>query len=198
MGLRFEINATERSQVSAAFSGVAGEAVYRTALLGLPGYETYVRVLELPDPKYPDQPEAEIDETAMNKFLGSDVHLVDTVVEALSNPIDLSQQFTFLLWDGWGWDPELPTESRVHLGSIRSYIPARGSLADWRGWSTHQSETFDPSFVWPDDRAWCVAFDVDAHFAGVGASAMAIQRVIQVLAPSVVRESWESSPPLYG
>ena len=32
----------------------------------------------------------------------------------------------------------------------------------------------DPAFVWPADQAWCLANDVDPHWAGIGADASAI------------------------
>ncbi|NTV38513.1 MAG: hypothetical protein HGA51_00935 [Demequinaceae bacterium] len=35
-----------------------------------------------------------------------------------------------------------------------------------------------PSFIWPADHAWCIAADVDPHWAGVGASAAAIERLL--------------------
>lgn len=198
MSLQFEIDAAVGGRLQATFDAIPSEDQFSAAFLGPPGHETYARALELPDPRYPDQPEAEIDEATIDAFLSSDTQIVRKVVEALSDPVDSSQRFTFLLWDGWGWDPKLPTDNRVHLGGIRSYTPARGSLAEWREWMADQHEAYEPGHVWPDDRAWCVAFDVDAHFAGVGASASAIERLTHLPELTVVPWSWGSSPALYG
>ena len=35
-----------------------------------------------------------------------------------------------------------------------------------------------PAFVWPSDHTWCIAADIDPHWAGVGASARLIERLI--------------------
>lgn len=57
----------------------------------------------------------------------------------------------------------------------RAYWLFRGPLADvgaWdsaRGWSSQfRLDHAEPAFVWPADRAWCVANDVDPHWVGVG------------------------------
>jgi hypothetical protein len=57
----------------------------------------------------------------------------------------------------------------------RAYWLLRGPLADvgaWesaRGWpSRFRLDEAEPAFVWPADRAWCVANDVDPHWVGVG------------------------------
>ena len=36
----------------------------------------------------------------------------------------------------------------------------------------------DPAFVWPADHAWCLANDVDPHWAGIGADASAIDDLV--------------------
>jgi hypothetical protein len=51
----------------------------------------------------------------------------------------------------------------------RAYFLFRGAAADLAGW-----EGPDPAFVWPADRTWCLADDVDPHYAGIGASTAAI------------------------
>jgi hypothetical protein len=59
----------------------------------------------------------------------------------------------------------------------RGYWLFRGPLADVGTWNTAQGwpagcrlvET-EPAFVWPADHAWCVAKDVDPHWAGIGGS----------------------------
>jgi len=67
----------------------------------------------------------------------------------------------------------------------RAYWLFRGPLADvgtWdvaQGWPDQQRlADAEPAFVWPADRAWCIANDVDPHYAGIGASSAAIERLL--------------------
>jgi hypothetical protein len=36
----------------------------------------------------------------------------------------------------------------------------------------------DPAVIWPADRAWCLANDVDPHWAGIGADVSAIDKLV--------------------
>lgn len=67
----------------------------------------------------------------------------------------------------------------------RAYWLFRGALTDvgtWdcaRGWpGLCRLDEADPAFVWPGDRAWCIASDVDPHYAGIGASTAIIDRLL--------------------
>lgn len=35
-----------------------------------------------------------------------------------------------------------------------------------------------PAFVWPADRAWCLASDIDPHWAGIGADTATIRTLM--------------------
>jgi hypothetical protein len=57
----------------------------------------------------------------------------------------------------------------------RAYWLFRGPLADVGTWDTARGwpgqcrlDETEPVFVWPGDHAWCVALDVDPHWAGIG------------------------------
>jgi hypothetical protein len=57
----------------------------------------------------------------------------------------------------------------------RAYWLFRGPLAEVGTWDTAQGwpgecrlDETEPAFVWPADHAWCVARDVDPHWAGIG------------------------------
>lgn len=67
----------------------------------------------------------------------------------------------------------------THLPKVvvphRAYWLFRGPLADVGTWDTAQGwpgqcrlNQAEPAFVWPSDHAWCVAKDVDPHWAGIG------------------------------
>lgn len=177
----------------------ADHAAAETALwFGPAGFEAYARVLELPDPAYDQQPEAELAEEVLDGA-PSDVELVTGVVDVLDSSSD---DLRLLLWDGYPYRPALPATSRFDLAGLREYVLARGTVGDWARWVADASEShgraFPPAFVWPADRSWCVAFDVDAHFAGVGLRQEAIARLIAADGLTTVRASRDSTPPLYG
>jgi hypothetical protein len=37
---------------------------------------------------------------------------------------------------------------------------------------------YEPAFLWPADHTWCVANDVDPHWAGIGAEASLIEQLV--------------------
>ncbi|WP_370187483.1 hypothetical protein [Aeromicrobium sp.] len=169
-----------------------------TLWLGPTGFEAYARVLQLPDPAYDRQPEAELADEVLDGA-PSDVELVTGIVDVLGSSSD---DHRFLLWDGYPYRPALPATPRFDLVGLRQYVLARGSVGDWARWVADAVEphgrAFPPAFAWPADRTWCVAFDVDAHFAGVGASEEAITRLLDAEGLTTVRASRGSRPPLYG
>ena len=106
--------------------------------------------------------------------------------------------------------PGLAPGSREPFDGPKVRIPARayhllhGTLADFdaRQTSGAQSgppgvEVPDPAFIWPADRAWCVANDVDPHYAGIGGSAAAITRLLEVPGLDVVRADPDAEQPAY-
>lgn len=67
----------------------------------------------------------------------------------------------------------------------RAYFLFRGSISDFGDWGA--ADTWpgqprlrmpDPAFIWPADHAWCVANDVDPHWAGIGADVAAIDELL--------------------
>jgi hypothetical protein len=67
----------------------------------------------------------------------------------------------------------------------RAYLLFRGPLADAGDWGAAElwpgQARFDmpgPAFAWPADHAWCVASDVDPHWAGIGADKPVIDQLI--------------------
>jgi hypothetical protein len=36
----------------------------------------------------------------------------------------------------------------------------------------------NPAFIWPADHAWCVADDVDPHWAGIGADVSVVEELL--------------------
>ncbi|MCX6406289.1 MAG: hypothetical protein NTV28_05155 [Propionibacteriales bacterium] len=183
----------------AAWLPPAGDATTESTLrFGPAGFEAYARVLQLPDPAFDRQPEAEVADEVLDAA-PSDDELVTRVVEVLGGSSD---DLFLLLWEGYPYRPELPATARFDLGGLRRYALARGTVEDWARWVDEAAEphgrAFPPAFAWPADRAWCIAFDVDAHFAGIGASEEAITRLLDADGLEMVPTTHGSTPPLYG
>lgn len=85
----------------------------------------------------------------------------------------------FAVWDGWGdIPPELASLPKARAPYGRSYILFAGPLASvtslrWGAW--FQS----PSLWWPDDRAWCVATEIDDYSTFVAGSEACIEAIEQ-------------------
>jgi len=55
-----------------------------------------------------------------------------------------------------------------------------------------------PAFVWPADQAWCVARDVDPHWAGIGGTAHLLSRLLTDPGLDVVPADPAEEQPAYG
>jgi hypothetical protein len=80
--------------------------------------------------------------------------------------------------------PSTPQPPKVAVPN-RAFWLFRGRLADLGGWDTAQEwpadyrlHGADPAFIWPADHTWCVANDVDPHWAGIGGTAPLISRLM--------------------
>ncbi|PZS04605.1 MAG: hypothetical protein DLM56_05585 [Pseudonocardiales bacterium] len=51
-----------------------------------------------------------------------------------------------------------------------------------------------PAFAWPADHRWCFTSDVDSHWAGIGASAGAIESLTTRTDVDIVRASPDRAP----
>lgn len=193
MGLRFDVDPTEADWITSGLPAIHGEAVARRLLVGPDGFEAYARVLALPDPLYPGQSENDADELSADL---SDSALINRIIDLVADSAD-GVEFVFLLWCGWPYHPDLPSGSRVNLARIREYAISRGTRRDWLTWVHSGDERwFAPGFVWPADRSWCVAYDTDSHFAGVGGSALAIDRLLKEPGMTAVPQAVGTDLPL--
>jgi hypothetical protein len=67
----------------------------------------------------------------------------------------------------------------------RAYFLFQGAVSDFGDWGAADMwpgqprlQVPDPAFIWPADHAWCVANDVDPHWAGVGGDVSAIDQLL--------------------
>lgn len=198
MGLSFDTDPQEATWLAERLSRGSAEHVSLSLVLGPPGFEAYARVLSLPDPSRPGQPESDIDDATLEGS-PSDVVVVSQTLDELTGFTTVPNELCFLFWDGWPFDPPLPVGNRVDVAHRRRYALATGTRDEWLAWASSDREgSYPPSFVWPSDRAWCIAYDVDAHFAGVGASDAAIDSLLSNSRLASVRTDRKVIPALYG
>ena len=81
----------------------------------------------------------------------------------------------FGVWVGFGWVPDPAPATRLWLPE-RPLLLYSGSLAA----ATALCEPFQqsPTLWWPNDRAWCVASEVDFHSTYVGGPRELIDRLL--------------------
>ena len=161
----------------------------RLVTFGPAGFAAYARVRFIPDPTHQGQRETEADPSASPGEAEQWRALLQLLARETSDPSDCY----FGLWEGWGF----PESARrwLTLGVPRgAQIPARafflfrGALSEDEIWGTPAaagiwgrpefSRGGTPAFVWPSDHTWCVAADVDPHWAGIGATVPTIERLV--------------------
>jgi hypothetical protein len=172
----------------------------RLVTFGPGGFESYARLRFLPDPTRPGQSENDAD---IGQNHPSDNDQLRRLGRQLVAHTTTPDELYFCLWEGWGLDggtvrtwpdgrsdveePHFPDEvlaaPRLHLPH-RAYLLFRGGLSDFGDWGASPrwpeipSPSWEPAFVWPADQAWCVANDVDPHWAGIGCSAEALRQLM--------------------
>jgi hypothetical protein len=89
----------------------------------------------------------------------------------------------------------------------RTYFLFHGALSDAEIWGElteagirgrpEFSKGGTPAFVWPSDHMWCVAADIDPHWAGIGATAPTIERLVADRRLDAVAADPDSEQPAY-
>ncbi|WP_202798084.1 hypothetical protein [Serinicoccus profundi] len=85
----------------------------------------------------------------------------------------------------------------------RSYYLFRGPVWDVGNWDAADMapgiprQDLCPAFVWPADHAWCIAADVDPHWAGIGASQDVVDALLSVADLDVVEADPTQPQPFY-
>ena len=180
------------SDVSPSDWIVASDVPWRRLVtIGPAGFPAYARVRFIPDPIRADQRESEGDFDAFPKERDRWRALVRLLAAGGSDPDDCY----FALWDGWGLSEAARRWPRFGVPSedqppARAFFLFHGSLAQAKVWPEGTPTDVGlwgppefagggpPAFIWPSDHAWCVAADIDQHWAGVGASVPLIERLI--------------------
>jgi hypothetical protein len=166
---------------------------------GPAGFEAYVRLRYIPDPIAPGQEEADADLPADHP---SDIVQARRALHRLAPFTTTPQECYFCVWEGYS-DILLPAEALrgplVDLGH-RRYALFRGALHDIDHWENDfggGQPIAPPAFVWPADRRWCFAGDVDPHWAGIGAGRAAVDALVGDPRLDVVPADPRGSQPQY-
>ena len=163
----------------------------RLVTIGPSGFAAYARVRFIPDPVREGQRESEADLDATPDEVDQWRALLRLLTAATADPDDCY----FGPWDGWGFSEPArrwPTFGIPHDDEppLRSYFLFHGPLQVaeiWGGGAPEDAGIWDrpefsrggaPAFVWPSDHTWCIAADIDPHWAGIGASAPLVERLI--------------------
>lgn len=132
------------------------------------GFEAYAQVL---------MPLDDDARTALLPAVGGnlDDRTLAAVLDVLGGHTATPDDACSCLWDGYGVEKPGP---RVRLPH-RDYLLFRGPLREARTWPLGSGgHAPPPAAVWPADRAWFLAFDVDPDWAGVGGSRAAIDALL--------------------
>lgn len=180
----------------------------RLVTFGPAGFAGYARVRFIPDPTYEGQRENEADLNASPGETAQWRMLLDLLAAETSRPDDCY----FALWEGWGFPESArrwPTFGVPHDHQIpaRSYFLFHGPLSAAEIWGTPAEPGIwgrsefsgggTPAFVWPADHTWCVAADIDPHWAGIGATAPSIKRLIADRHLDAVQADPDDTQPAY-
>lgn len=169
----------------------------RLVTFGPAAFQAYGRLRYVADPPSAGLSEAD---ALVPEDHPSDIEQARTVLRALSEYTRTAEQCFFAVWDGYVGtflDPRLVYGPLVVL-PYRQYVLFAGDLTEIEQWE-HEfgggQPCPPPALVWPADHRWCFASDVDPHWAGIGASAAAIESLTKRTDLDVVRAS-PSRPPL--
>ncbi|WP_344238590.1 hypothetical protein [Kribbella hippodromi] len=91
--------------------------------------------------------------------------------EVLARHTEAGERCWFCVWDGYGADGPL-----VELPN-RSYVLMEGPLGA-AGELARSLLPQSPNLFWPDDRAWCVATEIDLDSTYLGGTAALIADVL--------------------
>lgn len=175
---------------------------HRLVTFGPDGFAAYARLRYVPDPVGAGQAESDQD---LPDDHPSELEQVRRALEVLAGFTGTPEDCWFGVWDGYPGSIDLPAGLPLvdvvherHGWVVRSYGLLRGRVSDLDRWSEVAGGFLAaPAFVWPADHHWCLASDVDPHWAGIGAEAAAVRALGEVSGLDVVDADPEQEQPRY-
>jgi hypothetical protein len=143
-------------------------------------FEASARLRFIPDPLPGQHDEADVDLTEDHP---SDIAQARRALHVLARFTSTPEECWFCLWEGYSTVPLPPEVRRGPLVEIphRRFALLRGPLRDIDAWEAQLGDGDPippPALVWPADRRWCFASDVDPHWAGIGAEQAAVDALV--------------------
>ena len=176
--------------------GASGAPWWQVVGFGPAGFASYARLRYIPDPVRPGSHEADVE---LPDDHPHDLDQALAAIAVLERFTETPQDCWFAVWEGCSNSLELPSGLPLLELPNRSYGLLRGALSDLADWeeTVHTHLDAPPAFVWPSDRRWCFASDVDPTWAGIGADEAAVRALLA--APlDVVRADPGERQPAYG
>lgn len=156
---------------------------------GPAGFEAYVRVaLACPSDPY----DATADESTVRIAFG-------VLRQHTATPLDAYAA----IWKGWTSGTSAPQAPRLEIPNRPMLLFTGAVEALWNApaaaWNDSMGTTGPaPHLAWPQDRAWCVACEVDEEIEfSVGCSNAAAEAIAAALPGHVRRVSYGAESPLY-
>lgn len=150
---------------------------------GPPGFEVYVRIAF---------PRDEADSTDVVRLA------LETLAACTSTP---GSAFA-AVWEGWCGSGPIPAAPRVRIPH-REMLLFTGHIDVLRdaprvAWGEHPDMLVPPHLVWPQDRAWCLACEVDEEIEfTVGCSFSAYAALLRAFPGDIRRARYGEDTPLY-
>ncbi|MEV8503733.1 hypothetical protein AB0368_02755 [Actinoplanes sp. NPDC051475] len=174
----------------------SGTPAMRLITFGPAVFEAFARLRFIPDPTVPGQDETDVE---MPDDHPSDITQTRRALHLLAGFTSTPQECYFCVWEGYS-DIPLPPHGPLVEIPHRRYALLRGALHDIDAWETDLGgghPIAPPAFVWPADRRWCLAADVDPHWAGIGAERAAVDALVADPQLDVVPAQPADDQPLY-
>jgi len=160
---------------------------------GPPGFDVYVRIALAQD----------VGADADNRSGEAPVDAVRAALAALGSYTATPSKAYAAIWEGWTSMAPPPQAPRVEIPN-RAMLLFTGPVEALRdapavAWYGSAAGIYqDPHLVWPEDRAWCLACEVDEEIEfTVGCSGEASQALARALPGAVRRVRYGEPAPLY-
>ena len=160
---------------------------------GPPGFDVYVRIALAQD----------VGADADNRSGEALVDAVRAALAALGSYTATPSKAYAAIWEGWTSMAPPPQAPRVEIPN-RAMLLFTGPVEALRdapavAWYGSAAGIYqDPHLVWPEDRAWCLACEVDEEIEfTVGCSGGASQALARALPGAVRRVRYGEPAPLY-